>query len=300
MILNWKYPVIAGILAFIMIAASLSIRFINLNNNDYNVQVIEEKYNLSPDQSFLKKTNNKANEPTARAYLVGDIVSGRIYLSSNIDKVLPVASMSKLITAAAALHFLSTTSTIVINKEDEDLPPDSSNLKQGESFVVSEIIYPLLLSSSNIAAEAIARTYNRVKFLELMSSYAWEIGMPNTFFADPSGLSPQNIASSRDIFVMAQYLYNMYPDILAITRIPEEKTATTSLHNAHVYTSTHPYINDERFLGGKTGRTEEAGETMLTILMIRNRPIAFVVLGSNWGERYNDTRILEEKFFRLY
>jgi D-alanyl-D-alanine endopeptidase (penicillin-binding protein 7) len=128
--------------------------------------------------------------------------------------------------------------------------------------------------------------------MELMRSYAWEVGMPNSFFADPSGISPQNVASAQDLFGLAKYLVNFRPDILQRTRIMGASFATTTSHGSHVITSTHPFVGDPRFIGGKTGRTEAAGETMLTILNIDDQPIAFIILGARYGSRESDTRIL--------
>jgi D-alanyl-D-alanine carboxypeptidase len=68
--------------------------------------------------------------------------------------------------------------------------------------------------------------------------------------------------------------------------------ATTTDHDAHDFINIHPFVGDPRFIGGKTGRTPEAGETMLTILDMGGKPVAFIVLGSDFGAREGDTRAL--------
>lgn len=233
---------------------------------------------------------------TARAYLVGNIKTGKIYLEKNSSRVLPVASMSKLVTAFVATDMMSSTTVIAISTSTLVVPPDSSNLTLNERFTLQEILQPLLLSSSNIAAEAIATATDRVTFMEMMSSYAWEVGMPQSFFADPSGVSPNNTASARDLFGLSKYLVMYRSDILRITRTAVASISTTTEHGGHTFTSTHPFVNDPRFIGGKTGRTEEAGETMMTILNIGNEPIVFIILGSRYGARESDTRILIKEF----
>lgn len=232
---------------------------------------------------------------TASAYIVGNIKTGKIYLEKNIKKVMPVASMSKLVTAFVATDVFPATSTIVITEQSLLAPPDGSNLTVGEQFTLKDILQPLLLSSSNIAAEAISSSTDQKIFMELMRSYAWEVGMPHSFFADPSGVSPQNVASAEDLFGLAKYLMYYRPDILTITRVPYIYISTTTEHGSHKVVSTHPFVNDPRFVGGKTGRTEEAGETMMTILTISGQPIAFVILGARYGAREGDTRILLDK-----
>jgi D-alanyl-D-alanine carboxypeptidase len=232
---------------------------------------------------------------TARSYIAGNIETGEIYAEYRPSAILPVASMSKLVTAFVATNELSLDKNIEITKEVTNVPPDKSALKEGEHFTVQELLKPLLVASSNVAAEALLSTIDRVHFLELMSSYSWEIGMPSTFFADPSGVSPYNVASARDLFALAKYLYNSRPDILEITRTIGSEMATTTEHGSHVFPSTHPFASDPRFIGGKTGRTPEAGDTMLTILRIKNQAIAIVVLGSKYEGRAADTRLLAGK-----
>ena len=254
------------------------------------------------DQEFLiPEKINESGTPvkpvgvpgvTARAYLVGNVKTGKIYLEKNSSRVMPVASMSKLVTAFVATDMFSPTTTVTVTEQSMAVPPDGSNLKPGEHFSLEEILNPLLLNSSNVAAEAIASTTNRAAFMEMMRSYAWEVGMPHSFFADPSGINPQNAASAQDLFGLAKYLMFFRPDILALTHVASSTIATTTDHGSHTISSTHPFVKDPRFIGGKTGRTEEAGETMMTILNLNGQPIVFVILGSRYGSREFDTRLL--------
>lgn len=236
---------------------------------------------------------------TARAFLVGNVRTGDIYLSYNSFAVMPVASMSKLVTAFVATDLISSTSTIEVTEESLQAPPDRSNLTAHERFTLDEALRPLLLSSSNIMAESIASSSDRAGFMESMKSYAWEVGMPNSNFADPSGVSPHNVASARDLFGLAKYLMYYRPDILSLTRTGTTTVATTTDHGYHDFVSTHPLVSDARFIGGKTGRTPEAGETMLTIMKIAGDPIAVVVLGCDYGARERDTRILLDKAVQM-
>jgi len=231
---------------------------------------------------------------TARSFIVGDVDTGTVYMQFESKKILPVASMSKLVTAFVATDMLPDDAIIGISTSSLRAPPDKSNLRVGETYTLGEILHPLLLSSSNVAAEAVSSsTDDRPDFLEAMSNYAWEIGMPDTFFADPSGVSPRNVATAQDIFALARYLSSYRPDILALTRIASTSSATTTEHDAHDFVSTHPFVSEPGFIGGKTGRTPEAGETMVTIIDIQGKPVAIIVLGSR--DRALDTRILLEK-----
>lgn len=253
-----------------------------ISTDFYNTENPEDK----------KREESKTPPPspiTAKAFIVGNLNNGYVYMYRKMETVLPVASMSKLITAIASIdqYSLSGTTTIVSSNLQR---PDSLTYRDGEVFSIEDALKPLLISSSNIMAEALASTTDRSKFMNLMSSYAWEIGMPATYFADPSGISPMNISTAKDFFALAQYLYKRRPDILEITKIQSTDLATTTEHDFHHIVSTHPFVEYKNFIGGKTGRTPQAKDTMLTILLIKDKPIAFVVLGSE--NRKTDTEYL--------
>lgn len=229
---------------------------------------------------------------SAESYIVGDIKTGQIFLSRSPDRVLPFASMSKLITALIATSVYSSSTPISITEEEAEVP-DITTLHAGERFTVKELLYPLLMNSSNIAGEALASSSDRASFLRRMSDYAWEVGMPQSILADPTGLSPNNSGTARGFFGLAQYLMRERSDLFAITRIPKRAFATTTAHDAHEIVNIHPFVGDPRFLGGKTGHTNTAKDTMLTILKIEGRPIAFIVLRSD--DRASDTKLLVSK-----
>lgn len=232
-----------------------------------------------------------ADSVTADSYIVGDVSTGKIYIEKNGLAVLPFASMSKLITAIAATDERDLLDTVTISTSSTEVSPDASNLRPNEKFTIGELMYPMLMNSSNVAAEALSSSQDRSKFLESMSGYAWEIGMPGSYFADPTGISPRNAGTARGFFAMARYIFDKRPDILAITRIQELKISTSTDHGAHTFTNIHPFVTDPRFLGGKTGRTPEALETMLTIMKIKDHPIAIIIMRSD-GVRARDTNIL--------
>ena len=263
-----------------------------------HIPLVVEAPEIAPNSA---ESASSTDIVSAKAYLVGDIITGKIYLEKNSSTILPIASISKLITTLSVGTILSSTTRISITPEEAALPPDGSLISAGETFTVGEILYPLLLDSSNIAAEALASSSNRTDFLQTMSGYSHEIGMNSTSFTDPSGLSSSDVSTAKDIFTLARYLYKYKPDILNITRTPVMSLSTTTDHGSHTFLSTHPFIGDPRFLGGKTGRTLAAGETMLTILDmggengISSKPTVFIVLGSNIGAREKDTLLLIDK-----
>ena len=302
-----KNLVVLWLVCLILIISALFYKLYNLDknskitNNDIEIGQIDEPdmpiktndsfYEILKDETPIddKKPKIVRSPITAKAYLVGNVRTGEVYMVRNKNTVLPVASMSKLITAVESIDQFSLTGTTTIASSTMAYP-DAQKYTEGEIFTIEEALYPLLVSSSNIMAETLASTTSRARFMDLMSSYAWEIGMPSTYFADPSGLSPQNVSSASDFFALARYLFNLRPDILTITKTPKFTLATTTEHGYREINSTHPFVNEANFLGGKTGRTPQARDTMLTILDIKNIPIAFIVLGSE--DRKKDTLYL--------
>ena len=243
----------------------------------------------------VKNTTLAPTEPiiTAKAYLAGNLETKEIFFEKNSKLVLPVASMSKLITAFVITDMLPLDTKITITEEEFNVASDTSKIAVGEIYTIGELLEPLLMNSSNVAAEALASSSDRSEFIKSMESYAWEVGMPNTKFADPSGLSPNNVSTARDFFALAQYLFKSRADILRVTKIADSSISTTTEHGYHKFTNIHPFVKDPNYLGGKTGHTLEAKDTMLTIMNIDEQPIAIIVMSSD--NRRRDTALIIEK-----
>jgi D-alanyl-D-alanine carboxypeptidase len=236
---------------------------------------------------------------TAKSYIVGSIKTGKIYIQKNPDIVMPLASMTKILTALIATRNKVTTPDIEITAKDLEAPADESFLKLGEKYTTDEILYPLLITSSNVAAEAIADTAGRDNFSRLMSDYSQEIGMDYSAFQDPSGVSMANVSTAHDMFNLAKYIFVNEPQIISITKTPRYTISTTTDHGYHVLISTHPFVNEPTFMGGKTGYTPQAGETMVTVMDIDGDAVAFIVFNSLKGKREADTRELISRFKAL-
>jgi D-alanyl-D-alanine carboxypeptidase len=233
---------------------------------------------------------------TAEEYLVGNAETGQVYLSKNVTTGNPIASISKLFTALVADENMDPNQIIQITQAMLDVYPDSYGFYLGEKFTLNELMYPLLIESNNNIAEGIAQTYGYSIFIQKMNALAASIGLARTHFQDASGLSDGNISDAQDLFTFARYLYASQRSLLTLTTTPSWSFATTSDHGAHIILSTDPFIGDPHLVGGKTGRTNEAGETMMTIFNYesagKNYPIAIIVLHSAPGERQIDSERL--------
>jgi D-alanyl-D-alanine carboxypeptidase len=246
--------------------------------------------------TIKNNTDQSAKKPvvirpyiTAESYLVANLKTGEKYIQLDPDKAFPIASVSKLYTALVVHHILDKDTEISITQPMLDAYGDAGHLKLGDKFTPEELLYPLLMVSSNDAAEAFAQSFGYDKFMENMNAFAQEIGMKNTLFKDASGLSPQNVSTVNDLFEVAKYLYSSEPSILSITRTPVYELATTTTHGYHKLENIDPFTSYPEFVGGKTGRTNEAKEAMLTIFdkKVGDKvyPIAIIILRSDFGER---------------
>lgn len=230
---------------------------------------------------------------SAEAYLIGNLKTGEIYKSFNPDKVFPIASVSKLYTSLVAKYLLGPERIVTITQSALDTYGDAGQLVLNEKWTAEELLYPLLLESSNDVAKAFAEVYGEEAFIVEMNAFAQEIGMYKTQFKDPSGLSSANISNASDLFTLARYLYENESDLLKISNTKEIVFATTTEHGAHHFKNINPYVHYSGFIGGKTGRTNEAKESMVSLFKemeeINNQPLAIIVLRSDFGEREKDT-----------
>lgn len=225
---------------------------------------------------FLKKQNISEPKLTADAVFVGDIDSGSALYQKNGDKKYPIASVTKLMTALVTLKSLDQHKQIKITKEIlAGGYGDYGYLRLGETLMVGELIFPLLLSSSNDAAMALAIDYGEEKFVKLMNNEAADIGLSNTSFGDSSGIGKENVSTSEDLFRLAQHIFNKERFIFD----------TTKLKSINNWRNNNFFADDPRYLGGKSGYTDPAGETLVSVFSLplsesQNRNIAVVLLHS--------------------
>lgn len=255
--------------------------------------LIEEDIEIPPEPE--KKVSPLIDERTyvrAEAYLVGNVATGETYIEHNIEQVSPIASISKLFTAATSEHFFDASSTAKISQDILDTTGDAGHFILDEEYTAKELLYPLILESSNDAAVAYTHMYGD-GFVEKMNMFAQEIGLSKTKFDEPSGLSYNNVSNARDLFVFAQYLYNAERELLDITRMPEFQMATTTGHGTHVFKNINILSSSPNFIGGKTGRTTAAKESMISLIRYtyngKDYPLAIIVLRSDFSRREENT-----------
>lgn len=229
-------------------------------------------------------------EISAQSYLVADLDSGFIFSEKDSQLQFPLASLTKLITATVVAENVDLKKSISIQKQMCDAGYGSTEgLEPGKNFRIVELFYPLLIESSNDAAEALSYFLGRAKTIKLMNEKASSIWMEDTNFVDPSGFEPENVSTARDLFYLARYILNVRPLFLEITKGKEVLSFGGIGFDIKELWNKNIFINDPTFVGGKTGYTKSAKQTAMFIFRFIDksgieRRIAIILLSSDSAE----------------
>lgn len=160
---------------------------------------------LNYDQSWRKKTVKK-QELSANSALVIDLKTNEIIYSNNPDAVKPIASVTKLMTAIVTLDAkLPMDAKLPITiKDAKEMKGVHSRVKIGSEISRKDMLLLTLMSSENRAAASLAHHYpgGYKAFIKAMNAKAKALGMKNTRFVEPTGLSAKNVSTARDLVVL--------------------------------------------------------------------------------------------------
>ena len=218
--------------------------------------------------------------------LVQDQVTGAVLYEKNPSSVVPIASISKLMTAMVALDAQpSLTEMLTIGDEDVDvLKGTHSRLRVGTRLTREEMLNLALMSSENRAASALSRHYpgGRDAFIAAMNRKTHELGLTDTQFADPTGLTASNVSSARDLVKMVAAAYE-YPLIREFSTASERQVQIAG--RPQMFRNTNALIKNPQWEIGlsKTGYINEAGKCLVMHTWINSRPTIIVLLDS-WGK----------------
>lgn len=219
---------------------------------------------------------------SAPHYLIADIDSGTILAASDLHTVVPIASVTKLMTAVVTSEKLDLDSRIQVTSPSfvESLIP---RLQDRTSASVYSLLQILLVESSNEAAEVIAGEYGRAKFIEEMNAKATQIGMLESTFVDPSGLGNGNVSTLGDLLRLAQYIHSNRTFIFEITA-KEKLTGVRDTGEFSDLSNFNEVDELNNFVGGKIGETTAAGQTSISLHKVSiqgsDRIVAVILLGS--------------------
>jgi D-alanyl-D-alanine carboxypeptidase len=230
--------------------------------NNTSPQVLAEPG--EPDEAKLVVSEAVNPAINSVAYGVFDLDTGETLLSHNADEMLPIASITKLFTAASVLD-AEPEEIVLIASEDVAEEGRAGKLIAGQVYKIRELLFPLLLESSNDAAHAIGRMVGKIP-------------LGDGTLADASGLSAKNKSSVNKLSAEIRDLYHTQPHIFDITTIKQHIGDETGWAN------NSPVYDLPGYKGGKHGYTNEANRTLVAVFTeehLNERELGYIILGSD-------------------
>lgn len=209
--------------------------------------------------------------------------NSKVLFKKNEQRKLSIASITKLMTAVIVLENIDPSEKIEISKEAQ------------ETFFANDLLYDMLIGSDNAAAEAFSESIGKDKFVALMNEKAKEIGLFDTSFLNPTGLGLDNFSTAQDLVKLTEYLLKEHRSILNITAMQEFDLYTADGKNLNKITNTNELLkeysdSDKRIIGGKTGNTRAAGESLLLVLRMPDNKDYLINVILNSKDRFGETK----------
>jgi len=233
--------------------------------------------------------------------LVQDAESGETLYEKNSDTILPIASITKLMTAIVMLERqLDLEQSVVVSKEDLKSTRSArvrGRLRPGSVLTRDELLLLTLMASENRAAAALARTYpgGTQAFVAAMNAEAARLGLHDTRFADPTGLSSDNVSSAQDLAKLVKYAHG-YP---LIRDYSTRESAQVRARGGTVgFRNTNLLVRSDQWdiELSKTGYISAAGRCLVMHVRLASRELVVVLLDS-WGKY---TRIADARRIRKW
>ena len=218
--------------------------------------------------------------------LVLDQTTGQPLLEKQAGVAVPIASLTKLMTAMVLLdaHLDPREQITITNDDKDDLRHSRSRLPVGTLLPREEALLLALLASENRAAHALGRTFpgGLGAFVQAMNAKARALGLSGARFEDPTGLSSGNVATAWDLARILQAAYR-YPEIRDFSTRPQ--VTIQAGRRSIQFPNTNALVRNGRWDIGlsKTGYIEEAGRCLVMQAMLANRPV-FIILLDSWGK----------------
>jgi len=264
-----------------------------------------------PKQHVKKKKIKRTSRIVqAKAAYCVNLANQETLLARNVDKQMPIASLTKLVTALVTLDGMPLDQKITVPDDVKSVPKSVVGLKPGDVLTVNHLLHGLLIGSGNDCAETLACAYpgGRSKFVQAMNKKVRQMGTAHTVFYTPSGLDRKmdpkkdgtgveevdsNVSTARAMARIARTAFS----IKTVRSICLKKFyVMASNKDSHCYRvkNTNKLLRDKLPLaGGKTGYTARAGHCLATAFTQGPNNFLIVVLGS--PDHFGDTRLIYRK-----
>lgn len=230
----------------------------------------------------LRRTPDSLDLKSSAA-LVIDQETGEVLVSKNADAVLPIASLTKLMTALVIAEAkIPLDELLAVSQDDVDTEKGSrSRLKVGTQLSREEMLHLALMASENRAAHVLGRSYpgGLEAFVAAMNSKAHELGMNDTHYVEPTGLSSQNQSSARDLATLVKAAHE-HQIIRELSTSPEYQVEVGN--RPMQFRNTNGLVRNPEWEIGlqKTGYISEAGRCLVMQAKLAGRQLIMVFLDS--------------------
>jgi len=279
----------------------------NLSNSN-NFASVNRSVFLGDNQveSFrpIRDWSKSLPEVSAQAAGVYLLESKKMLFSQNLDLVLPIASLTKIMTATIVLEQLPKEQIITV-EQSMLASVKQSKFMVGESITVESLVYMMLITSNNDAANILAQTVDSQHtpgyFVALMNQKAQSLSLKKTVFVDASGLNSVNVATIRDLIGLTEATIKEQPIIWQIMGLPmadvwsADKKISYHLENTNQLLGALPQV-----VAGKTGYTEEAQGCLLTLTQTPNKSFKIVNIVLASQDRFGAMRKLIDNVEKAY
>ncbi len=256
------------------------------------------------------KKRRRSKRVQAKAVYCVNLASNRTMFARNADRQLPVASLTKLVTAMVVLDRMPLHKKVVVPKHVRRVPKSRVGLRPGDRVSIKDLLHGLLMQSGNDCAETLACVFpgGRRHFIRKMNLKARDLGAKKTVLYTPSGLDSKvvkkrkgkkcvrirsNVSTAREIARIARAAFSNRT-IRTICRKRSYVMSSAKLKRGYRVRSTNRLLADNLPIrGGKTGYTVRAGRCLATEFTPGRNIFVIVVLGS--PNHFRDTRLIYRK-----
>jgi len=301
-------PYGAIILTTIAVALLFVVVFLVIENNssfiveEYlteDILTARQPYVLPVSKVDILMRNWKVGEPdiNAKAAMIYDLKNDRILYDKNLAVELPIASITKIVSALVVLENMDLNDVLVVSPEAVNVTKEGgAELFLKENLTIDNLLRLMLIQSNNDAAYTLALGSD-FDFVDEMNILAKRLNMINTRFYDPAGFDDRGFSTVSDLINLVEYSLG-YDYLWQITRI-KNTTVISEEGIIHNITNTNKLLGQiTDLIGGKTGYTDVALENMMTLYSHGDSGFAVIVLGSN--QRFLDTQELYNWVLKAY
>jgi D-alanyl-D-alanine endopeptidase (penicillin-binding protein 7) len=292
----------------IALVGAFALQAMRATNVDISLNSLPAVHSVIPSAPSRKADASLGVEVSARAAIVMDAESGSVLFEKNADELMPIASLTKLVTAMTYLDTHPDLDAPVTILPEDMGAIGGSELKAGDTLTAGDVFKAMLVGSLNESADALARTtLGRKDFVAAMNRKAVDLGMRGAQFVDPSGLDSQNKASARDVAIALKAASN-YDQIRAA--MAQNALTLPSKINAKPYQikSTNLLLTTDinkapyKIVAAKSGTLPEAGYCFAQITQgpDGHRIIALVLGDDAHFSRFQDVKALTYWAFRSF